>query len=130
MHAHRDARTCATAHLLSQDIWEAVFGPRGSDGYPQRVWCKDPNSQICEYGEINASVVSYWREHYDMTERLRSGWAAGLGDKLNGKLHVYVGGSDTFFLTNAVPHMCAYERGALISRACPPISSGIIAPAV
>ena len=22
------------------DIWEAVFGPRGGDGYPERIWDK------------------------------------------------------------------------------------------
>mmetsp|Transcript_58769 Transcript_58769/g.116752 ORF Transcript_58769/g.116752 Transcript_58769/m.116752 type:complete len:118 (-) Transcript_58769:27-380(-) len=37
-----------------------------------------------------------------MTHRLKSEWAAGLGERLAGKLHVYVGASDTFFLTNAV----------------------------
>ena len=85
------------------DIWEAVFGPKGSDGYPQRVWCKDPSPESgCEYGAINASVVAYWREHFDMTERIKAHWQKGLGAKLTGKLHVYVGAGDSFFLTNAV----------------------------
>ena len=83
------------------DVWEAVFGPKGEDGYPARVWCKDPQAG-CTYGEINQTVVSYWREHFDMTARLKREWVSGLGAKLAGKLHVYVGGSDTFFLTNAV----------------------------
>ena len=38
------------------DIWEAVFGPRGADGYPARVWCKDP-TKGCEYGAINTTVA-------------------------------------------------------------------------
>ena len=84
------------------DIWEAVFGPKGEGGYPARVWCKDPNDQRCEYGAINQSVAAHWREHFDMTAILKRGWASGLGEKLAGKLHVYVGGSDTFFLSNAV----------------------------
>jgi len=47
-------------------------------------------------------VATYWREHFDLTARLKAKWAAGLGRKLSGKLDVYVGASDTFFLTNAV----------------------------
>ena len=85
------------------DIWEAVFGPKGSDGYPARIWCKDPRpSAGCEYGAINQSVVNYWKENFDMTYRLKTHWKSGLGKKLTGKLHVYVGASDTFFLTDAV----------------------------
>ena len=37
-----------------------------------------------------------------MTYRLKTHWKSGLGKKLTGKLHVYVGASDTFFLTDAV----------------------------
>ena len=83
------------------DIWEAVFGPRGADGYPARVWCKDP-TKGCEYGAINTTVAHYWRDHFDLLGVLRREWRAGLGAKLAGKLHVFVGGGDSFFLTNAV----------------------------
>merc|ERR1719247_1474148 len=41
------------------DIWEAVFGPRGADGYPARIWCKDPLDSSCKYGEINSTVAAY-----------------------------------------------------------------------
>ena len=86
------------------DAWEAVFGPVGDDGYPARIWCKgdEPGYEGCEYGQINASVAQYWRRHFDMTQRIKSEWASGLGAKLTGKLHVFVGGGDSFFLTNAV----------------------------
>ena len=84
------------------DIWEAVFGPKAADGYPARIWCKDPRDSSCRYGEINKTVASYWTEHFDMTARLKKGWSSGLGKKLSGKLHVYVGAGDSFFLTNAV----------------------------
>ena len=86
------------------DAWEAVFGPKGSDGYPARVWCKEPARCGSGYGQINQTVVSYWREHFDMTHKIRQRWAgaAGLGKKLSGKLHVYVGAGDSFFLTDAV----------------------------
>lgn len=84
------------------DIWEAVFGPKGADGYPARIWCKDPHDPTCEYGAINKTVARYWKEHYDMTARLKRQWRRGLGAKLSGKLHVFVGAGDSFFLTNAV----------------------------
>ena len=83
------------------DIWEAVFGPKGDDGYPARIWCKDPSGS-CEYGAINATVAAYWREHFDLTQRIKDRWSQGLGAKLSGKLHIYVGAADSFFLTNAV----------------------------
>jgi len=83
------------------DIWEAVFGPKGDDGYPARIWCKDPKAG-CEYGAINASVAEYWKTHFDLLHILQTQWSHGLGEKLSGKLHVYVGASDSFFLTNAV----------------------------
>ena len=46
------------------DIWEAVFGPKASDGYPQRVWDK-------KSGVINKTVAQYWREHFDLNYILK-----------------------------------------------------------
>eukprot|EP00937_MAST-01D_sp_MAST-1D-sp2_P001317 g1317.t1 len=84
------------------DIWEAVFGPKGPDGYPERVWDK-------RTGVINRTVVAYWREHFDLLHIMKRDWVAkGLGKKLQGKIHLFVGGSDTFFLTDAVMDMQDY----------------------
>jgi hypothetical protein len=83
------------------DIWEAVFGPKAADGYPARIWCKDPAAG-CEYGAIDSSVAKFWVENFDMTAKIKREWASGLGAKLTGKLHVFVGAGDSFFLTNAV----------------------------
>mmetsp|Transcript_46848 Transcript_46848/g.105629 ORF Transcript_46848/g.105629 Transcript_46848/m.105629 type:complete len:234 (-) Transcript_46848:607-1308(-) len=105
------------------DIWEAVFGPVGKDGYPARVWCKDPNDPDCTYGEINTTVVKYWKEHFDMTEKLKQGWSKGLGAKLAGKLHVYVGGSDTFFLTNSVMDLQDWATDSALN---PPFGGEIV----
>ena len=41
------------------DIWQAVYGPVGEDGYPQPIFNK-------ETGEIDHKVADYWREHYDL----------------------------------------------------------------
>ncbi len=76
------------------DIWEAVYSPVGPDGYPARIWDK-------RTGSINREVASYWREHYDLTHILRRDWAT-LGPRLRGKLHIYVGDMDNYYLNNAV----------------------------
>lgn len=76
------------------DIWEAVYSPVGSDGYPKPIWDKVT-------GEIDHSVAAYWREHYDLGYILKRDWNK-LGPKLAGKLHIYVGEADNYFLNDAV----------------------------
>lgn len=82
------------------DIWEAVYSPVGADGYPKRIWDK-------RTGVIDRSVAEYWREHYDLTHILERDWKT-LGPKLQGKLHVYVGDMDSFYLNDAVYKMEAF----------------------
>jgi hypothetical protein len=77
------------------DIWEAVYSPVGSDGYPKRIWDK-------RTGEIDKSVATFWRDNYDLSYILRRDWEKGLGKKLEGKLHLYVGDMDNYYLNNAV----------------------------
>jgi hypothetical protein len=76
------------------DIWEAVYSPMGPDGYPKRIWDK-------ETGVIDKEVAAYWRENYDLRHILERDWAK-LGPKLQGKLNIYVGDMDNFYLNNAV----------------------------
>ena len=76
------------------DIWQAVFSPQASDGYPQPIFDK-------QTGVIDPNVVAYWKEHYDLTHIVARDWAT-LGPKLAGKLHIYVGSADSYFLTDAV----------------------------
>jgi len=76
------------------DIWQAVYSPVGADGYPKPIWDK-------ETGKIDRSVAEYWREHYDLGYILRRDWKT-LGPKLEGKLHIYVGEADNYYLNNAV----------------------------
>jgi hypothetical protein len=79
------------------DIWQAVYGPVGEDGYPAEIFNK-------ETGEIDHSVANYWREHYDLEAILERDWAK-LGPQLAGKIHIYVGADDTYFLNDAVYRM-------------------------
>lgn len=76
------------------DIWEAVYSPVGDDGYPQRIWDK-------ETGEINQEVAAHWRENFDIAYILKRDWAE-LGPKLTGKIHLYCGDMDNYYLNNAV----------------------------
>ena len=76
------------------DVWESVFSPAGPDGYPRRVWDKFT-------GEIDPVTVAYWRDHYDLAHILKRDWAT-LGPKLRGKLRLYVGDMDNYYLNNAV----------------------------
>ena len=92
---HRE--TVIGAHSRSGDqwdIWQAVFSPVGEDGYPKPIWDRMT-------GEIDKSVAQYWKEHYDLSAILQRDWKT-LGPKLQGKIHIYVGDMDNYYLNNAV----------------------------
>lgn len=76
------------------DIWQAVYSPLDPAGYPAPIWDKAS-------GRINPAVADYWREYFDLGHILTRDWAT-LGPKINGKLHIYVGEGDNYFLNNAV----------------------------
>lgn len=94
------------------DIWEAVFSPVGSDGYPARIWDKSS-------GAIDAKVAQYWREHFDIGHILHRDWSK-LGPKLRGKLTINVGLADNFFLNDAV-----YRVEDFLKTADPPADASI-----
>ncbi|MHB1192118.1 MAG: alpha/beta hydrolase-fold protein [Longimicrobiales bacterium] len=85
------------------DIWQAVFSPVGEDGYPKPIWDK-------RSGEIDPEVAAYWRDHYDLRYILERDWKT-LGPKLRGKLHIYVGDMDNYYLNNAVYLMEDFLEG-------------------
>ena len=76
------------------DIWEAVYSPVGPDGYPARIWDKYT-------GEINHTSAEHWRENYDLTYIMHRDWAK-IGPDLKGKIHIYCGDMDNYYLNNAV----------------------------
>lgn len=76
------------------DIWEATYSPQGEDGYPVRLWDKYS-------GDINHEVAEFWKENYDLRYILERDWDK-LGDKLKGKIHIYCGDMDNYYLNNAV----------------------------
>jgi hypothetical protein len=91
--------------------WNATYGPRGADGRPVPLW--DPQT-----GVIDRSVVEHWKP-YDLRLRMEQNWPT-LGPKLQGKLHIWVGEADNFFLNNAV-HMLE----TFLATAQPPYGGSI-----
>ena len=73
--------------------WNAAYGPRGQDGRPVPLW--DP-----ETGVINRSVTRHW-EQFDLRLVLERHWDE-LAPKLRGKLNIWVGEMDDYYLNNAV----------------------------
>ena len=85
--------TRGRSQLGQWDIWQAVFGPQGTDGYPAPIWDK-------QTGEIDHAVAEQWRS-MDLSLYVRRHWPS-IGSKLAGELRVFVGDDDTFFLNNGV----------------------------
>ena len=73
--------------------FEAVFSPRAADGQPEPLYDR-------RTGAVNPTVAEAWRK-YDICQLLRSNWDRQ-GAELKGKLHVYTGEKDTFYLEGAV----------------------------
>ena len=80
-----------------------VFSPRGKDGRPEQMFDRDT-------GDVDPAVVAYWGEHYDIARRLQSNWPT-LKPDLDGKIHLYVGTADTFYLDGAAHRLQAVLDG-------------------
>jgi len=72
--------------------WMSVYGPRGSDGLPMALWD--------ETGLINHELANAWRP-MDLRLALESNWR-NLGPKLAGKLNIFMGEMDDYYLNNAM----------------------------
>jgi hypothetical protein len=92
--------------------WNATYGPRGADGRPRPLW--DPRT-----GEIDRSVVEQWKK-YDLRLVLEENWKT-LGSRLRGKIHIWIGEADNYFLNNAV-----HLLDAFLSKADPPYQGKIV----
>jgi pimeloyl-ACP methyl ester carboxylesterase len=82
--------------------FEAVFSPRGPDGKPRQLWDRTT-------GKIDPATAKSW-EKFDIRLTLERDWDR-LAPKLKGKLHVYTGGEDTFYLEGAVALLKASLAG-------------------
>ncbi len=84
------------------DIWSAVNGPIGEDGYFKPLFDKYT-------GEIDPAVAQYWKENMDLLEYMKRNWDM-LGPKLIDKLHIYTGDTDTYLLEQAVIQMESWMK--------------------
>lgn len=76
------------------DTYDDVFSPAQANGKPVPLLNRTT-------GSIDPAVAAYWESHYDITHLLVTRWAI-LGPLLQGKLHVFVGGRDTFHVEGSV----------------------------
>ncbi|ORY18030.1 Alpha/Beta hydrolase protein [Clohesyomyces aquaticus] len=78
------------------DIWNAVFGVQGYNNYPLEPWDKVT-------GEIYPAAVEYWKP-MDLSNYIVSNWnnSKNLGVNLAGRIYVYVGTWDDYFLNEGV----------------------------
>ncbi len=70
-----------------------VFSPPRADGTPAPMFDRDS-------GAVDPTVVSYWRDHYDIGYLIETEWPR-LRRDLDGKVHLTVGTADSFYLDGA-----------------------------
>lgn len=86
------------------DMWCAIYGPVGPDGYPPAIWDH-------ETGEIDREVAEYWRDNgWDLRHYLQTHWSE-IGPDLVGKLHFGCGDMDNFYLNLAMYRMEEFLEG-------------------
>jgi hypothetical protein len=78
------------------DVWNAVFGVQGYNNYPLEPWDKVT-------GEIYPEAVEYWKP-FDLSNYVTSNWnnSRNLGKNLAGRVFVYVGSWDNYYLNEGV----------------------------
>ena len=89
--------------------WNAVYSPRGADGRPLPLW--EPQT-----GKINIEAVRKSWEQYDLRLVMERQWKT-LGPKLYGKIHIWVGDADDYFLDGGVHRLDFFLKVAKPSAA-------------
>lgn len=90
--------------------WDAAYGPVGKDGYPRPIWDRLT-------GKIDREVAFYMRDNgYDLRYNLEKNWPV-VGRDLVGKIHVYCGDMDNYYLNLAVYHLEDFLRSAANPKA-------------
>ncbi|MGH7868147.1 MAG: alpha/beta hydrolase-fold protein, partial [Candidatus Dormibacteraceae bacterium] len=85
------------------NAWDSVYGPVAPDGYPEELWDN-------RTGKINHQVAAYMRDHgYDLRAYAATHWPK-IGPALHGKIHIYVGDMDSYFLNLAVYRFEAFMQ--------------------
>jgi enterochelin esterase-like enzyme len=81
--------------------WNAVYSPGGSDGLPKPIF-------DAITGEIDPSVADHWKK-YDLLMYVQENWAE-LGPKIQGKIHIWMGDMDNYYLNNAMRDFDGYLK--------------------
>ena len=81
----------------------ALYSPKGKDGLPKPLF--DPVT-----GDIDPQVAKTWTK-YDMKKYLEKNWQT-LGPKLQGKIYIWMGDMDHFYLNPATRALDAYLKTA------------------
>ena len=81
--------------------WNALYSPRGEDGRPLPAF--DGVT-----GTIDSTVVKHWKQ-YDLLRHVRENWPT-LGPQLAGKVYVWMGDMDNYYLNNALRDFDAWPR--------------------
>ena len=92
--------------------WNALYSPKGTDGLPMAIF--DPVT-----GVVNNEVARAW-EQYDLLKHLKENWTS-LGPKLQGKINIWMGDMDEFYLNNAVRDLDSFLK----STSSPPADAKI-----
>ncbi|HWE86217.1 MAG TPA: alpha/beta hydrolase-fold protein [Terracidiphilus sp.] len=80
-----------------------VFSPKSPSGAPEPMFDHAT-------GDVHPDVVAYWHDHYDLANIAETRWAER-GPDLKGRIHLYVGTADTFYLDGA-----AHKMDAVLAR--------------
>lgn len=90
----------------------ALYSPKGEDGLPKPLF--DPKT-----GAIDPDVAENWRK-YDLKHYVETNWET-LGPKLQGKIWIWMGDMDEFYLN---PAMRAFD--AMLKKTEKPTSDAVI----
>lgn len=83
--------------------WNATYGPRTAAGRPALIW-------DARTGALDRDVANAWRR-YDLRDHLAKHWTE-VGPKLRGKIHLWMGDADTYFLDTAARHLDDFLKSA------------------
>jgi len=73
--------------------FEWVFSPRSKSGAPKPMF-----DHVT--GDVDPTVVAYWHDHYDLAHLVEEKWPTQAA-LLKGRIHLFVGTADTFYLDGA-----------------------------
>ena len=85
-------------HLKQSSAPTAASSPPSSGSFlPRATTARPSSSLIARPAPSHPNVVAYWHDHYDLAHIVESNWSQR-GPALKGRIHLFVGTADTFYL--------------------------------